>query len=519
MMHKFFLWFVSFFGMLSVFGIYLGYLHLVSAPLCFFVILFCGVGSFFVVKRVKGVEIKYSREIALILLLLLLLDVYVSLPYLVYPHSYVDFGLNVAQGRLITDMHGFPSFVHLYPNVYYGVFAIFNSIVLHAYTVSSVIAIIMQVMTAFAVFLVGKEIFDEKVGLVASFLYGFSLVNIMLLEQGYLTQNFATFFFASSMYLVIMCSRNKSYGIPLVLSLVALMSYPHYFAIMFLAMLIYFRSSLGYVLAAFGLLLFEVIGLVVYYATHTQVLTHSFVMTGGILVPNVFVLSVFLLASFGLFNVAREDKNSKILYFVYIIGGVISIFLLLFLVNKYVYTWRVPNVRQLYIVIKLMYLFLVPVSVIAAVFVRRYIYRFPKIVLLFAVLYFAFFVNYSFILNQKDNLPTELYFSSEFLSQLYQNNSVGFDRNVLQHTWVQPGIYKTLYGAPDNYTQFSVCELGFLLQSDLGKDKNKDTFRAGSGINISYTDNAVDYFVTKRVILGQEVFYSVGDLRVYDMSS
>ncbi len=520
MVEKFFLWFVSFFGLLSVFGIALGYLHLIYAHVCFFVIVFSAVCSFFVVKRVKGVKIRYSRQLALILLGLFLLDVYVSLPYMIYPHSYVDFGLNVAQGRLVTQTHGFPSFVHLYPNVYYGIFAIFNSLVLHAYTVSSVIAIIMQVMTAFAVFLLGRAVFDEKVGLVASFLYGFSLVNIILLEQGYLTQSFATFFFVSSMYFVIMCSKSRAYAVPLVLSLVGLVSYPHYFAIMFIAILVYFRRVLKYLLAALLLLFPEILGMVVYYATHTKVLTYAFVMSGGILVPNLFVLSVFLLAFFGFLDVVKKKKDSDVVYFMYVIGGVIALFLVIFLVNKYVYTWRVSSVTQLYIVIKLMYLLFVPVSLIAAVFVRGCIFRHSKIVLLFAVLYFAFFANYSLMLDQKNNLPDELYFSSEFLSQLYQNNSVGFDGNMLQHTWVQPIIYDSLYGMPDNYTMFSEWELGFLLQSDWGRNEKTGTSRAGSGILVSYTDEGVDYFVTMNDdYLDKDVYYSIGGFRVYDFTN
>ncbi len=517
MLHQFFLWFVSFFGMLSVFGIYIGYLHLINAPLSFLVIVFSVICSFLVVKSVKRVKIKYSREIALILLVLLALDVYVSLPYMIYPHSYVDFGLNVAQGRLVTQTQGFPSFAHVYPNVYYGVFAIFNSIVLHAYSVSSIIAIIVQIMTAFAVFLIGKALFSEKVGLIASFLYGFSLVNILLLEQGYLTQNFATFFFASSMYLVVMCSKNRAYAVPLVLSLVGLVSYPHYFAVMVFTILVYFRTFLKYLLAAIFLLLPEILGMFIYYATHVEGLANSFVMLGGIIVPNVFVLSVFLLALFGFRDVVGKEKSSAIVRFVYVLGGVMGVFLVLFLVNKYVYTWRVPDTRQLYIVVKLMYLSLVPVSVLAAFYVRKGINRYSKIVVAFVILYFAFFVSYSLVLSQKNNLPPEVYFSSEFLSQLGHNNSVGFDGDMLQYTWKQPRIYKTLYGQEDNYTVFSILELDFLLQSHWSKEKGRTHYRSGYVVDVRYTSEDVDYFVTMSDYLDEDVCYSLGELRVYDL--
>jgi len=503
--------------MLSVFGIVLGYLHLIYAQLSFLVIVFCAVVSYFVAKRFKGVKIRYSRQLALILLGLLALDVYVSLPYLIYPHSYVDFGLNVAQARLVTQTQGFPSFAHVYPNVYYGVFSLFNSIVLHAYSMSSVIAIVMQVMTAFAVFLIGRAMFSEKVGLIASFLYGFSLVNILLLEQGYLTQNFATFFFASSMYLVIMCSKNRTYAVPLVLSLVGLVSYPHHFAIMFFAIFIYFRSLLKYLLAALFLLLPEIAGMFIYYATHVEGLANSFVMLGGILVPNVFVLSVFLLALFGFRDAVGKEKSCAIVRFVYVLGGVMGVFLVLFLVNKYVYTWRVPDTRQLYIVVKLLYLSLVPVSVLAALYIRKCINRHSIIVVVFAVLYFTFFVNYSLILSQKNNLPPEVYLSSEFLSQLGNNSSVGFDEDMLQYTWNQPWIYDTLYGQEDNFTMFSDWELGFLLQSHWAKKDGQDHYRSGYASDVPYTREGVDYFVTMSDYLDEDVCYSLGELRVYDL--
>ena len=114
--------------------------------------------------------------------------------------------------------------------------------------------------------------------------------------------------------------------------------------------------------------------------------------------------------------------------------------------------------------------------------------------MLFAILYFAFFANYSLMLGQKNNLPSELYYSSEFLSQLSTNNSIGFDKNMLQTTWKQPKLYNTLYGQEDNYTKFSVWELGFLLQSSWVKKENH--YRNSQNIPITYTKEDVEYYVT-----------------------
>ena len=522
MMHKFFLWFVSFFGMLSVFGIYLGYLHLISAQLSFFVIVFCGVGSYFVVRRVKGVKVRYLREIGLILLVLLLLDVYVSLPYMIYPHSYVDFGLNVAQSRLVTQMQGFPSFSHVYPNIYYGVFAIFNSIVLHAYSVSSVIAIVMQVMTAFGVFLIGREVFDEKAGLIASFLYGFSLVNVMLLEQGYLVQSFATFFFVSSMYLVILCAKNKGSALPLVLSLVALMSYPHYFAIMFLAILVYFRGSLKYMMAALLVGSVEVVGLVLHYVTHESTLLNSFVMHGGILVPNLFVLCIFVFAVLGYFRLVSLGRAVSLIAFANAVAFVISVFVLLFLVNYFIFsisTIAERTVLQLYTPIKMLYLFFVPVSLLAAFQLRRFAKNGWRFAIVFFVLYFSFFAGYLLVLPEKNNLPSEVYYMSEYLTELNKGNALGFDECMLQDSWVQPWMYDTLYGRPDNYTVFSVAEFGFLLQSQLVEKAGVDHSRGGDGTSVSFAREDVDYFVTTcGDYLDVDVYYSLGNLRIYKMS-
>jgi hypothetical protein len=454
----------------------------------------CAIGSLFIVERVENVEIKHLREIGLILLGLLALNIYISSPYLIYPHSYVDFGLNVAQGRLITQTHGFPSFVHVYPNIYNGVLAIFNSVIVHAYSVSSIIAIIMQVMTVLGVFLIGKHVFDEKVGLIASFLYGFSLVNILLLEQGYLTQNFATFFFVSSMYLVITCSKGKPYFIPLILSLVGLMSYPHYFAIMFFVILIYFRNLFKYMMVAMVLLLPELIGLVLKYASNLEGLSHSFVMFGGIIVPNALILSVFVFTLFGVFSIIKQRKQCGLIPFAYLIGFFMALFLGLFVVNNYIYTWREPNIRQLYIVIKLLYLSFIPACIIGAFFIKTIMPRNFRFIVVFMILYFVFFTNYALMLDQKNNLPSELYFSSEVLSQLNQNSSIGFDAGFLQTTWDQPKLYDTLYGQADNYTKFSVWELGFLLQTSWTKKENH--YRNSQNIPITYTKGDVDWFVT-----------------------
>ena len=132
------------------------------------------------------------------------------------------------------------------------------------------------------------------------------------------------------------------------------------------------------------------------------------------------------------------------------------------------------------------------------------------------ILYLAFFVNYSLILSQKNNLPDEIYFASEVLSPFYQNNSMGFDRDMLQYTWKQPRIYQTLYGAEDNYTMFSEWELVYLLQSRWVKDGGNGHYRRGDAISVSYTKDNVDYFVTMDD-LDENVYYSVGDLKVYDL--
>ena len=504
MLHKFFLWFISFFGMLSIFGIILGYLHLIYAPMSIFAIAFCAAGSYFIVKRTKKVEIKYSRYLILTLLVLAGINIYISLPYLIYPHSYVDFGLNVAQGRLVTQTHGFPSFVHSYPNIYNGVFAIFNSIILHAYTVSSLIAIIMQIMTVVAIFMVSKVVFDERVGLIASFLYGFSLINILLLEQGYLTQNFATFFFVSTMYLIITCSKGRYYFIPLILSLAALMSYPHYFIIIFVTILVYFKSLFKYLVVAGALLSVEILGLVLKNITNIQGMTDSLVMLGGIIVPNAILLSIFVFALFGVLGILKKKEYNPIIPFVYVIGFFTGVFLSLFLVNSYIYTWRDPNIRQLYIVIKLLYLSFIPGCIIAAFFIKTAMTRNFKFIIIFMVLYFGFFTGYALMLDQKNNLPSELYYSSEFLSQLSPNNSIGFDKTMLQTTWRQPKLYDTLYGQEDNYTKFSVWELGFLLQSSWVKKGTH--YRNSQNIPVTFTKENVDYYVT-----------NFGNFTIYDM--
>ena len=521
MIEKFFLWFVSFFGLVSVFGIYLGYLHLIYAQLSFLVIVFCAVVSYFVVRGMKGVNVRHSRELSIILLVLLALDVYVSLPYMIYPHSYVDFGLNVAQGRLITDMHGFPDFVHVYPNVYYAVFAMFNSIVLHAYTVSSAVAIIMQVMTAFAVFLVGREVFDEKTGLIASFLYGFSLVNILLLEQGYLTQSFAAFFFASSMYLVIMCCKDRRYGVPLVLSLACLLSYPHYFAVMFFAVLVYFRKVLKYLLVAIGVMGIEILGMFSHYFTHTTTLFNSFVMYGGIIVPNLFVLSIFVFSVVGYFKLRKVRPAGDLISFTNALVFIISVFVFLFLVNYFIFSISAiveRNVRQLYMVVKLLYLLFVPFSLLAAFWLRGFAKKYCSFAMIFFVLYFAFFAGYLLVLPEKNNLPPEMYFMSETLSELNGYYDVGFDDCVLQDGWVQPWIYDTLYGRPDNYTEFSMAELGFLLQSSFVENKEEGHSRCSEGIRVTFVSHDVDYFVAACDYLNESLYYSVGEVRVYALS-
>jgi len=61
MLHRFFLWTVSFFGILSVMGIYLGYLHQIYAGTSAIAIILSAVVSYLVTRRVRDEDVEHPR--------------------------------------------------------------------------------------------------------------------------------------------------------------------------------------------------------------------------------------------------------------------------------------------------------------------------------------------------------------------------------------------------------------------------------------------------------------------------
>ncbi len=520
---KVYLWFVILISVLSLIGVYLGIMKLIIVSVVAPFVVVTMLISYFLIRTYHGYEIKQIKHGNILYGILVLFGLILLYPMafsMIFPSACSDLQFGALATRYISYNHGF---VMPHYDVFYDYHNLTNALPAmiylfygNSYQIHSVIGWFMEIMIVFSVFIVAKEFFSEKVALLSTFIAAFSIVNIWIMDQGYIPQLFGTVFFMSSIYLYMKKSR-----VLLFLSNVGLFTYPHFF-IIYLIFLFFeslrdrnFKYNFLIPFLSLLVLLPHIFGMVSNFALEVEL--KSILLTkGGILVPPLIALVVYIFAAKGLYLIVKQ-RNMTFLNILIAVFSVPFFIAVVFALN-YFLRFTIVSHYQMYFIVKIFYLALIPLSVAAAVGISNILSKkshlYPILVIMILMFHFVYFLGYSYIDRDRGNFEPEMYYAMEALNRLPGEFKIGFDECLMDNNWIQKFPYNSLIDAEKEYAHCSRNEVYCLSRFNWVTPDGPIVNSKNESI-VSFDMEDVDYFVTDCRVLDKPLFYDKNGFKIY----
>lgn len=519
---KIYLWFVILLSMVSLIGIYLGIMKLIIVSVVVIVFVVAILLSFFLVREYHGYEIKQIKHANILYGILALFGLILLYPMafsMIFPSACSDMQFGALATRTIAYNHGFvASFYVLYDyhNMTNALPAMIYLFYGNSYQIHSVIGWFLEIMVVFSIFIVAKEFFSEKVAILSTFIAAFSIVNIWIMDQGYIPQLFGTVFFMSSIYLYMKKSK-----VLLFFSNIGLFSYPHFFIIYMLFLFLEswrgrnFKSNFLIPLLSIVVLLPHILGIVSNFTLDIE-LKNILLTKGGILVPPIIAFLVYTFAVYGLYLLVKQ-RNISFLNIIFAVFSLLFFIAFVFGLN-YFLKFTIISFYQLYFIVKILYLALIPLSIVAAVGISNMLgkknRRYSILIIMALIIHFMYFLSYSFIDRERGNFKPEMYDAMEVLNHLPGEFNIGFDECLMDNKWVQKFPYNSLIDAEKEYVRCSREEAYTISRFNWVKPDGPVVNSRNESI-VSFGIDDADYFVTDCRVLDKPLFYDKNGFRVY----
>lgn len=552
MLNRIVLYFVAFFAFLALFSIYGYHLNVLTDIFSILAIFFSAIFSYYVIRLEKTQEkpIIHKKLFAVLFLLSIATFALMILPSLVFPFTTSDF-MNHAMFvkntvndsgsdlflELLSDPVLFLGELDYYMASYTSLGAVFYHLIKNTYIVNTLLPFFFHVLILLLVFLTTKELFNnEKLALLSSFIYGFSLITFLFFVGGFFPQIMGLFFFIASVYCYLINKKKL-----LILSNIGLISYPPLFVIFFLFLVLEFLNKkekhfFYYPIIALLALLPEVV--LLFFGQAKVLIGH--LHRGGITTPNPFSWPIFLFAIIGfflLFKNKNTNKAHRVLWNITLaIAAMVASVFVRFIINLFLQMQEI-QIHQLYMAVKYFYLLIIPLSIIAAVgifwILRKYksnaqYYKIALAIVAIIVGYHFFYgFNYALIINQNQVFPAEFYSIAEKLDDLEPKFTVGIDECFLE----SPEF--TIFNFPyynfidnpaenesENLARYAVIGRALNFHWTHSKSTGKgylEIVDAEGNLVIKYAEKNVNYFITDCSILDKPVFIQEGNIRVYQL--
>ncbi len=552
-LEKTFSFIVSFFAMLSIFGVWFGYSALIYPQTALIAMLVSAVFSFFICrnffckKRERKIEKKHFLLLVGILLAFSMVFIFLLWPNGVYPSTCNDFMNHANAVKLTALRHGpFPDssesipLIHSYPLIYRLVSSFFYSVFPNSYVVNSLLSVFFLVITILGVFLLAKNFLNEKFALVSTFIFAFSISTFLAIDAGYLPQIMGQLFFLAAFYFHI--KKNKPM---LFFSLIGLWAYAHFFILFILFLVIEFLIERNFSLkglidkfaiplASSIIILPETLGLILFRLIPE---TNKTLIKGGITVPNLIALIAFYPALLGLYLAFKKEKMKEVQAIV-LAGFIFIAFLSANVVLNFFMRWSpIVSIHQFYMPAKLSFLMFIPASIFSAYGIKTMLEtkskkakKIAKIVITLVLFFhFLYFTGFALIVLQARSFPVGFYEIGEKINQLPGPFTLGIDQCFLD---IPTGIkkysfpYNSLYDNPDPVQEKNYCrymEAGRIFHFPWAVHKRADKIPGADifdkeGHRIVFIgDKNVDYFLSNCSELNKPILFESGKIKVYIM--
>lgn len=544
MAERIYAWFVAFFAALSVFGLYLGfgnmiYVHtalaaiVLAAGVAFYAAMNYGINGIVNVTTEKAQAEKYRIHIIVLLAAFGIALFYPMAESLVFPNACSDMEFHSLAARFIAVTHGF---VVLNLGVLYDNHNLFNVVpamfyLFHQniYRILSVLGWIFSIMIAYSVYLVSRTLFNEKIALVSAFISAFSITNLWIMDQGYIPQLYGTMFFFACTYFF-MTKRNMH----LFLAGAGLMSYPHFF----LAFMIFlflealpirnFKENFKLPILSMLLVAPHIFGIVSNFLLDYE-FKNFLLIKGGIMTPPLWSLAAFAFAIPGIFALFKDLRGRNRTLFNLAFGvSAVPAFILAVLAVNYFVRFTLVNIYQLYIIVKMFYLALNVIGIIAAVGVFYLMsatkgkglrtYAALALVASVMIFHFAYFANYAYIDRERGNFNPAVYDAVAALNKIHGEFKVGIDGCMLANNWMQSFPYNSFYDVPNDYMACPQREINSTFRPDWVKADGPTVNSRNESVVLVGKEGA-DYFVTDCSSVDAPIFYEKGGIKVYKLSN
>lgn len=562
MLNKFFWFLTIFFSLMLIFGIYIGYGGFITPLSAIMAIIFSLVLAFIIIKYLINQHKNSQKPIqkpwlvilsisGFILIFLLLL-----LPEFVFPVTCTDLMNHAASTRVIPKNQalfasgdaymvysGIPLiYIHAYPYGYSAVTSLLYALMGNSYIINSLLPFIFILLALIGIYLISIKTTNERIALFAVFISSFSIINLWVIEHGFLPQIMASFFLIAAIYAYLL--KNKVFSF---FAIIGLMAYPPLLVVYILFILLEtgvnsraikdwvnsFRGTWHYlaIVLLAGLVVFpETIGLLWQYISVEKFWKGALLIRGGIYTPNFFGLLAFIPAILGIYLLIFKKKfnETKPVFSLILASFLMScVVIVYFILNWFLTITEVKQVQSLYQAVKFFYFLLIPLSIYAAIgfdyLFKRFSKNFIKYVLIaLLVFHFLYFMGYSFIILQKDSVPLGFYSIAEKIDALPPEFSVGVDECFTKSDKVEiPFIYKSLIDVPDppGPNRCREGEISRALQFWWATHKaveGKFRIYSPSGEEVVRVgDQNVDYFLTNCSTLNKPIVFEEGAIKVY----
>lgn len=534
MLNKIIVFFVSFFTINMIFGLYFGYLGLLIFPFTLALLIISIILSVLISLKFSPPEQKKTNNPIFlgIIVFFLIAMVYIIYPSFIFPRTCSDMTTIASHVRYISlkgtvlenSVLLLTNTFFTYPQTYIAPHSLFYSLLPNAYLLLTLISLLLKILTIILVYLIAKEIFNRKAALIGTFLYAFTIVTFFELFHGYTSLIFSHFFLLAGIYFYILDNKKLVF-----LSTIGLTSYLYIFALFFLFILLetFFTKNKKYIFLTLApILVFpaEILRILVTYFSILKT-------TGRIIPPNLLALVPFIFGLFGIYYLWKKRyivSNRITLNFFFA-----ALIPMLLVVTIFSFNALITNnlqIYELYRAVKYFYTLIIPISIISGFGILAVLNRTRKtpikiiaaIILLFHLFYFIGYIP----VIKYPSFPAEYFPVMEKMHSIPGKFTLGIDPCFLKpetHNYI-PFPYNPIIKDPVNRIkecrkEQMVKDFMFVWTKEFRFQRKEPVILDENGREFLFFNKTetVDYLLTDCSDLDKEIILQNGKVRLYKL--